>query len=76
MNNETDSEPWIMRTIALALSGLLGMWGTLTLWNCGIRYETQLWISSTNPKMAFFALLACVASVFLLGIAVRFDHDE
>lgn len=63
---------WITTTILIAIAGALGLWGTLTLWQGGTKYEgDQPMLGHVNPMIGFVALFACILSAMLFGYAME-----
>lgn len=70
--NNTRKDPWQLTVFLFWISGTLGWWGTLTLWNDGTTTEGQAFIlGNVNPLIGFLALTATIFSLFLFNYLMK-----
>lgn len=73
---DTNTDRWVAQTVLFALSGILGMTGTMMLWNCGIQYQgAHTFFGPRELWQGFVGVFLSILSVFMLNAAFPDDPD-
>lgn len=84
----TIQKDWSLTTriVMFFVSGILGWWGTLTIWNDGntglvahsvAGHTGQRFIlGAIDPLTGWLAMLSCILSVFLFNEVVSFQQES